>query len=104
MKDIKLLISIISDRYKYIEHKTIIKARNQFELNDEIIDYLNIFGNDEIFRDYKQMPIMDLYILNKNLKIDIKIKETTKQDNIIYNILLLSTFLYKDNNTSWNIL
>ena len=99
MKDIKLLISIISDRYKYIEHKTTIKARNQFELNDEILDYLNIFGNDEIFRDYKQMPIMDLNILNKNLKIDIKnIKEPTKQDNIIYNILLLSTFLYKDNN------
>jgi hypothetical protein len=99
MKDIKLLISIISDRYKYIEHKTTIKAINEFELNDEILDYLNIFGNDEIFRHYKQMPIMDLYILNKNLKIDIKyIKEPTKQDNIIYNILLLSTFLYKDNN------
>jgi hypothetical protein len=98
MKDIKLLISIISDRYKYIEYKTTIKVINQFELNDEILDYLNIFGTDEIFKNYKQMPIIDLYILNKNLKIDIKIKEPTKQDNIIYNILLLSTFLYKDNN------
>ena len=99
MKDIKLLISIISDRYRYIEHKTRIKAINEFVLNDEILDYLNIFGNDEIFKNYKEIPIIDLYILNKNVKIDInEIKEPTKQDNIIYNILLLASFLYKDNN------
>ena len=99
MKDIKLLISIISERYKYIEHKKDIKSINKFVLNDEILDYINIFGNDEIFKNYNQLSIIDLYILNKNTKIDIKdIKEPTKQDNIIYNILLLSSFLYKDNN------
>jgi hypothetical protein len=47
MKDVKLLISLISDRYKYIEHKKDIKSRNEFVLNDEILDYINIFGNDE---------------------------------------------------------
>ena len=99
MKDVKLLISIISDRYKYIENKKYIKSINGFVLNDEILDYLNIFETHEIFSDYKQMPIMDLYILNKNSKIDIRdIREPTKQDNIIYNILLLSSFIYKNNN------
>jgi hypothetical protein len=99
MKDIKLLISIISDRYKYIEYKKYIKSINEFVLNDEIMDYINIFGTHEIFSDYKQMPIMDLYILNKNSKIDIiDIREPTKQENIIYNILLLSSFIYKNNN------
>jgi hypothetical protein len=99
MKDVKLLISIISDRYKYIENKKYIKSINGFILNDEILDYLNIFETHEIFSDYKQMPIMDLYILNKNSKIDIRdIREPSKQDNIIYNILLLSSFIYKNNN------
>jgi hypothetical protein len=100
MKDIKLLIAIISNRYRYIEHKTKINPKFIFTINDEIFDYLNIFGNDELFRDYKTMPIMDLHTLNKNLIIDdiIELKETNKNDNIIFNILLLSSYIFKDDN------
>jgi hypothetical protein len=100
MKDIKILIAIISNRYKYIEHRKEINPEFIFTINDEILDYLNIFGNDELFRDYKTMSIMDLHTLNKNLIIDniIELKETNKQDNIIFNILLLSSYIFKDDN------
>ena len=99
MKNFKLLIQEISERYKYIENSKNISKNCNFKLNDEIFDYLNIFGNDEIFKNYKTMSIMDLYILNKNNKIDIKDIRETKQINnkdIIYNILLLSSYIYKD--------
>lgn len=99
MKDVKLLIAIISERYKYIEHKKDIRPIFEFTINDEILDYLNIFGNDELFRNYKEMSIMDLYTLNKNVKINIEdIKEPNKQDNIIFNIILLSSYIFKDDN------
>ena len=98
MKEPKLLIEQISERYKYIENNKEITKNCNFKLNDEIFDYLNIFGNDEIFKNYKTMSIMDLYTLNKNNNIDIKnLKETKETKDIIYNILLLSSYIYKDN-------
>ena len=99
IKNIKLLIALISDRYNYIEHKNIIKSKLTLTLNDEIIDYLNIFGKDAIFKNYKTMPIMDLWTLNKNIKIDIDnlrdLRKLSNEDKI-YNILSLAAYIYKD--------
>ena len=101
MKNIKLLIALISDRYNYIEHKKTIKARIILTLNDEIMDYLNIFGKNEIFKNYKTMPIMDLWTLNKNAKIDFTdlrdLRKSSNEDKI-YNILSLASYIYKDAN------
>ena len=98
MKDRSLLIKQLSERYLYISDIKKISTECNFILNCEIFDYLNIFGGDEIFKNYKTMPIMDLYTLNTNYDLrDLKgLKETNERNNIIYNILLLASYIYKD--------
>ena len=92
MKDRSLLIKQLSERYLYISDIKKISTECNFILNCEIFDYLNIFGGDEIFKNYKTMPIMDLYTLNTHYDLrDLKgLKETKETKNIIYNILLLA--------------
>ena len=99
MKDLSLLIKQLSERYLYIYDIKKISTECNFILNCEIFDYLNIFGGDEIFKNYKTMPIMDLYTLNTHYDLrDLNgLKETKETKNIIYNILLLASYIYKDN-------
>ena len=92
LNDMKLLITIIYKKYKYLE--TISRNFNPlyyFYINDNIIDFINIFNdyNYDLFNNYNKIPIIDLYSLNTATTIN-----NNEKDDILY----LASYNFKDYN------
>jgi hypothetical protein len=93
MNDKELLLSTLGERYNDYSKRPIKKINTNFTLNAEILEYLNSLNGDKIFDDYKSLPIIDYSSQSKNDDI----KET---DDIISNIIIYASYLYRDDLTA----
>ena len=93
MNNKELLLSILGERYNDYSKRPIKKINTNFTINAEILEYLNSLNEDKIFDDYKSLPIIDYSSQSKNDDI----KDT---DDIISNIIIYASYLYRDDLTA----
>jgi hypothetical protein len=91
-KDSIDIIRILSKRYKYLQLRQIINYNCGYILSAEILEFINIFkGTKNII---ETLSIIDFQTLNKQL-IPSSFIET---NDILYNILYIASYLFRDNN------
>jgi hypothetical protein len=87
------LLSILGERYAAYANRSIKRVNTNFIISAEILEYLNTLNKDQIFDEYKTLPIIDYN------SYDYETEEQEDNNDITSNIIKYASYLYRDDIT-----